>query len=258
MIMRYRINLSYDGSSFCGWQIQSSAPSVQENVQKALGVLLKEEITLTGAGRTDTMVNAIGYAAHFDTAEVIRDVRSIGYKINAILPKGIIVHSIEECGEEFHARFSATAREYMYFLHRKKDPFMENYSYRCSYPLDVEQMNKAAERILGTRDFSCFEKTGGANKTSICTVTKAKWETYTPDHVRMMGYPAEEGDYLVFTVRADRFLRNMVRAIVGTLIEIGRGKHPYEWIDEVLMSKDRGVAGESVPGHALFLKEVEY
>ena len=256
--MRYRIDLSYDGSSFCGWQIQSSAPSVQESLEKALGILLKEDVTLTGAGRTDTMVNAIGYTAHFDTKEVIPDVRSIGYKINAMLPDGIIVHSISECDDQFHARFSATAREYMYFLHRKKDPFMENYSYRCSYPLDVEQMNKAAEKILGTRDFSCFEKTGGANKTSICTVTKAVWETYSPDHVRLMGYPAEESDYLVFTVRADRFLRNMVRAIVGTLIEIGRGKHSAEWMDEVLQSKDRGAAGESVPGHALFLKEVDY
>ena len=256
--MRYRINLSYDGSSFCGWQIQNSAPSVQEKVQDALGILLKEEVTLTGAGRTDTMVNAIGYAAHFDTAEAIPDVRSLGYKINAILPKGIIVHSIEKCPDDFHARFSATSREYMYFLHRKKDPFLEKYSYRCSYPLDVEAMNKAAGMILGTKDFSCFEKTGGANKTSICTVTKAVWETYTPDHVRLMGYPAEDGDYLVFTVRADRFLRNMVRAIVGTLIEIGRGKHSPEWMEEVLQSKDRCSAGESVPGHALFLKEVDY
>ena len=254
--MRYRITLSYDGSDFSGWQIQPNGPSIQESLQKALSTLLKEEISVTGAGRTDAGVNAINYVAHFDAARAF-DTAAIGYKINAMMPPGIIVHGISETSPDFNSRFDAESREYMYFLNRKKDPFAERFSYRFTYPLDVEAMNKAASYILGTRDFSCFEKTGGNNKTSICTVTEASWKSYTPDHVRLMGYPSGE-DYLVFTVRADRFLRNMVRAIVGTPLEIGRGKHDPQWMKEVLDSHDRCAAGDSVPGHALFLTEIKY
>ena len=145
-----------------------------------------------------------------------------------------------------------------YFIHRKKDPFISHYSYLYTFPLDVEKMNRAAVKLLGKHDFSCFEKVGTANKTSICTVTKAVWETYTPDHVRMMGYPASEGDYLVFTISADRFLRNMVRAVVGSLLDIGRGRQEEAWMDILVKGGSRSDAGESVPGHALFLSKVEY
>ena len=256
--MRYKITLSYDGTSFSGWQIQPNAPSVQESLQRALGLLLKEEITVTGAGRTDAGVHAVGYIAHFEGPSDL-DTGVIGYKINAILPRSIVVHAISPAGkEDFHARFDAVQRGYKYFLHRRRDPFVERYSCRCGYGLDVDAMNEACRYLIGRRDFSCFEKTGGANKTSVCDVRYAAWRPYVPTHVAELGYPAEEGDYLVFEVRADRFLRNMVRAIVGTLLEIGRGKHGPEWMAEVLASGDRCTAGESVPGHALFLEEIDY
>ena len=256
--MRYKIILSYDGSGFCGWQIQSDAKTVQECLQDALSTLLKEEIAVTGAGRTDSKVNALGYTAHFETSVLDLDAAAIGYKLNAILPHGIKVHGIVPVHEGFHARFDATQREYKYFIHRKKDPFMGKYSYQYTFPIDVERMNRAAEVLLGTHDFSCFEKVGSDNKTSICTVTLAQWQTYTPDHVRMMGYPASEGDYLVFTIRADRFLRNMVRAVVGSLLEIGRGRRDEAWMSTLVGGGTRSDAGESVPGHALFLSGVEY
>ena len=256
--MRYKITLSYDGTSFSGWQIQPNAPSVQESLQRALGLLLKEEITVTGAGRTDAGVHAVGYVAHFEGPSDL-DTGVIGYKINAILPRSIVVHAISPAGkEDFHARFDAVQRGYKYFLHRRRDPFVERYSCRCGYVLDVDAMNEACRYLIGRRDFSCFEKTGGANKTSVCDVRYAAWRPYVPTHVAELGYPAEKGDYLVFEVRADRFLRNMVRAIVGTLLEIGRGKHGPEWMAEVLASGDRCTAGESVPGHALFLEEIDY
>lgn len=257
--MKYRIRLSYNGSEFSGWQIQPNAPSVQESIQHVLSILLNEEITVTGAGRTDTKVNAVNYVAHFETTspDAVK-AEWLCYKLNAMLPKGIAVHEVTQADESFHARFNARSREYKYFLHRRKDPFMERRSYFCPFVLDMDAMNEAASLLLGTHDFRCFEKVGGNNRTSICTITEAKWEPWTPDHVRMMGYPCEDGDYLVFTVRADRFLRNMVRAIVGTMLEVGRGKRQPEWISGLISSGTRSDAGQSVPGHALFLSEVRY
>lgn len=256
--MRYKITLSYDGSRFCGWQIQNDAITVQECLQNALSTLLKEETAVTGAGRTDSKVNAISYVAHFETAARDLDAVDFGYKINAILPHGIVVHSIVPAAPNFHARFDARMREYKYFIHRRKDPFMNGYSYLYTFRIDVEKMNVAAALLLGEHDFSCFEKVGSDNKTSICKVSHAKWETYTPGHVSLMGYPAPEDDYLVFTIRADRFLRNMVRAVVGSLLEIGRGRHDIDWMKVLLQGGTRSDAGESVPGHALFLTKVEY
>lgn len=256
--MRYRLVISYNGSAFCGWQVQNNAPSVQESLQKALKALIGEDITVTGAGRTDTDVHAVSYTAHFDTAKDGLEASTLCYKLNAILPGGIAVHDVSLVPDDFHARFGARKRTYRYLLHRRKDPFMEGRSLRCGYPLDVAAMNEAAEMLLGTKDFSCFEKTGGNNKTSVCTVYQAYWEKYVPEHVSLLGYQAEDGDYLVFTVSADRFLRNMVRAIVGTLIEIGRGKHPVQWIEEVISSGNRSSAGESVPGYALYFIGAEY
>ena len=256
--MRYKITLSYDGSRFCGWQIQNDAITVQECLQNALSTLLKEETAVTGAGRTDSKVNAISYVAHFETAARDLDAVDFGYKINAILPHGIVVHSIVPAAPDFHARFDARMREYKYFIHRRKDPFMNGYSYLYTFRIDVEKMNVAAALLLGEHDFSCFEKVGSDNKTSICKVSYARWETYTPGHVSLMGYPAPEDDYLVFTIRADRFLRNMVRAVVGSLLEIGRGRHDLAWMEGLLQGGTRSDAGESVPGHALFLTKVEY
>lgn len=256
--MRYKIILSYDGSSFCGWQVQNGAPTVQECLQKALTVLLKEEISVTGAGRTDSKVNAVNYTAHFDSSVQDLDASALGYKINAILPHGIRVHGIFPAAPGFHARFDARMREYKYFVHRKKDPFMDSYSLLWTFPVDIGRMNLAARSLLGRHDFSSFEKTGSDNRTSICEVSMALWETYVPTHVSQMGYPAGEDDYLVFTIRADRFLRNMVRAVVGTLLEIGRGRREVEWTEALVNGGTRSDAGESVPGKALFLTAVKY
>lgn len=257
--MRFIIRLSYNGAGFHGWQIQPHDPTVQEHIEKALSMLLKTEITITGAGRTDTDVNAVNYVAHFDAPVMTAaEAEKVRCKLNAILPAGIAVHEVSGADDDFHSRFDASEREYRYFLHRKKDPFIGNHSYFCTYPLDVEVMNRACRYLLGEHDFSCFEKTGGGNKTSICNVKHAAWESYIPDHVRLMGFPAEDGDYLVFTIRADRFLRNMVRAVTGTLIEIGRGRKPASWMEELVRTGTRSDAGQSVPGSPLFLDSIKY
>jgi len=243
--MRYRITLSYDGAGFCGWQRQPDAPSVQETVEKALTTLLREEVDVTGAGRTDAGVHAINYVAHFD-ANTTFDSTQLCRKMNAILPPSVVIHSIEVTSDEFHARFDAKRREYDYFLHRSKDPFSDRYSLLCAYPeLDFDKMNKAAAMLLGTHDFSSFEKVGADNKTSICTVYEAFWLS-------------DDGIHWRFHIAADRFLRNMVRATVGTLLEVGRGKRSVESVSDLIEAHDRSSAGESVPGHALFLTRIEY
>ena len=257
--MRHKIRLSYDGSAFCGWQIQNNAKTVQGEIESALSTLLGTRIAITGAGRTDTEVNAINYIAHFETPdEVSMNAEQLCYKLNAILPREIAVHEVSTVGEDFHARFDARSREYCYFIHFRKDPFCEKFSYRMRYPLDINKMNEAAEHLLGEHDFSCFEKTGGNNTTSICTITKAGWSTYRPTHCELMGAEFQDGDYIVFRVKANRFLRNMVRAIVGSLIEVGRGKKEPEWIAELIAGGTRSDAGTSVPGKALFFCGASY
>ena len=314
--MRYVLCLSYDGSAFCGWQIQPSSPSVQQCLEEALAKLCGgpveppqksadfrgPRIAVTGAGRTDTGVHAADYVCHFDlTGPLPFEATDFCYKLNAILPRSVVVHAVLPAADDFHARFSATLRSYTYFIHRKKDPFVAAYSWQCGFPgLDFDAMNEACQYLLGTHDFSCFEKVGGANKTSRCNITEAFWKPYTPTHVSLMdfGFTPEEGivsetvaarplppqaagpallcgrgwpqvsdttpsssgqsPYWYFRVSADRFLRNMVRAIVGTLIEVGRGKQNPAWVKELIETGTRGDAGESVPGHALFLSKVKY
>ena len=266
--MRYFLCLSYDGSAFCGWQIQPSSPSVQACLESTLSRLLNRPVAVTGAGRTDTGVHAVNYVAHFDTDGVLPfEASDFIYKLNAMLPRGVAISSVSPVPEDLHARFSARRREYTYFIHRKKDPFVREYSWLCGYPsLDFDAMNEACQHLLGTHDFSCFEKTGGDNKTSICTVFEAFWKPYTPSHLSIMDasvHPSchserSEESYWYFRIAADRFLRNMVRATVGTLIEVGRGKHRPEWVAQLIANGTRGDAGESVPGHALFLNKVDY
>ncbi len=257
--MRYSIRLSYDGGAFCGWQIQNNDRTVQGDLEKALSTLTGIQVAVTGAGRTDSEVNAINYVAHFDLPDVVSlDAAQLCYKLNAILPREVAVHEVCETDPDFHARFDAKSREYHYFIHFRKDPFCEKFSYRMRYPLNMELMNEAAAFLLGEHDFSCFEKTGGNNATSVCTVTEAGWSCYRPTHVSMMGSPYVEGDYIVFRIRANRFLRNMVRAIVGSLIEVGRGKREPEWIRGLIASGNRSDAGSSVPGKALFFTGAKY
>ena len=257
--MRYKIRLSYDGSAFCGWQIQNNACTVQGELEKAMSILLGTPVQVTGAGRTDSEVNAINYIAHFEVPdEVSFEAAQLCYKLNAMLPHEMAIHEVCKADPEFHARFDAREREYRYFIHFRKDPFCDKFSDRMRYPLDIESMNRAAEFLLGEHDFSCFEKVGGNNATSICTVTEASWSTYSPDHCEMMGFPCEDGDYIVFHIKANRFLRNMVRAVVGSLIEVGRGKKKPEWIKELIASGNRSAAGSSVPGKALFFTGAKY
>ena len=243
--MRYFVLLSFNGASLSGWQIQNNAESVQGHLERALSIAFGEQVSVTGAGRTDAGVNATNYPAHFDLSDDNKfETNDRIRKINAILPSNIIVHNIFLVKNDAHARFDALSRTYIYYLHTVKDPFAI-FSYFYNYKLDIEAMNSAAELILGTRDFSSFEKTGADNNTSICTVTEARWELIDDTHFK-------------FTVTANRFLRNMVRAIVGTLLEVGRGRRPVEWVSEVLEQKDRCKAGQSVPGEALFLTDVKY
>ena len=257
--MRYKIRLSYDGSAFCGWQIQPKDRTVQGDLEKALQTLTGVQVQVTGAGRTDTEVNAINYIAHFELPDEVRiEAAQLCYKLNAILPRELAVHEVSVTENQFHARFDARSREYHYFIHFTKDPFCEKFSYRMRYPLDIGKMNEAAAYLLGELDFRCFEKTGGNNTTSICTVTEAAWCTYRPTHVELMGMECSDGDYIVFRIKANRFLRNMVRAIVGSLIEVGRGKRRPEWIRELIEGGSRSDAGSSVPGKALFFSGASY
>jgi len=266
--MRYRIKLSYNGADFCGWQIQPDAPSVQQTLEHALSILLHAPVAVTGAGRTDTGVNAIGYVAHFDAAGEF-DARQLRYKLNAILPRSVVVHDIAPAGAEFHARFDASRREYTYFLHRIKDPFVDSFSYLYTFPgVDFEAMDEAAKALVGRHDFRCFEKTGADSKTSLCTVFEAGWHRYTPTHLALTGRQGGD-DYWYFRIAADRFLRNMVRAVVGTLLEVGRGKRSLDSFTALILPPDyveaspeapvaRTRSGESAPAHPLFLSGVDY
>ena len=240
--MRYFITLSYDGTRYHGWQIQPNGISVQEVLNKSLSTLLRQTIEVTGAGRTDAGVNASMMVAHFDTIQPIPS--NLAYKLNKFLPPDIAIQHIEEVCSEAHARFSATSRTYHYFIVTEKTPF-EPYAYRCPQPLDFDLMNKAAEILYEYTDFTSFSKLHTDVKTNNCKITHAHWQQVTPIKWQ-------------FTITADRFLRNMVRAIVGTLIEVGREAITLDQFRTIIEKKDRCSAGTSVPGNALFLADISY
>lgn len=242
--MRYFIELSYKGTNYHGWQVQNNAPSVQGELQCALSAILRKGITVTGAGRTDTGVHSLYYVAHFDVNDPVDDTKELCYHLNAMLPKDIAVKSIFKVKDDAHARFSAIEREYKYFMRNDKDPFSRETSWQYYVSLDTDAMNEAAEWLLRFDDFTSFAKLDSGNKTNICKVVHAKWE--------------REGDCLVFTIRADRFLRNMVRAIVGTLVDVGRGKITPAQFGELIAAKDLSLSGTSAPAQGLFLSNVVY
>ena len=242
--MRFFISVSYNGAAYSGWQRQPNAKSVQETLENALSIALGSKTAITGAGRTDTGVSARDYIAHFDTSDSIGEAGALLCKTNAILPPDILVNFIAEVAPEAHARFDATSRTYRYRVHTAKDPFA-HHSFFCKFPLDIEKMNEAAALLLGTRDFSSFEKSGSDNTNSICTVTHALWTAIDATH-------------LEFEVSANRFLRNMVRAMVGTLIDVGRGKLEVAEVVSILEAGDRCAAGQSVPGEPLLLCKIDY
>lgn len=241
--MRYFIELSYNGKNYHGWQNQPNAISVQEVLEKALSTLLRAEIAIVGAGRTDAGVHAKQMFAHFDT-DIEFDPSNLTFKLNSFLAKDVAVQHIHLVAEDAHARFHATSRTYEYWIVQQKNPFHNQTAHTVFKPLNVELMNEAAQELFQYSDFKCFSKTHTDVKTYICKIEKAFWE--------------QKEELLVFTIRADRFLRNMVRAIVGTLLEVGLEKLSINGFKEIIASRDRNKAGTSVPGKALYLTEVTY
>ena len=241
--MRYFIELAYKGTNYHGWQYQPEADSVQETLNKALSLLLKQEIDIVGAGRTDTGVHAKKMYAHFDFDAAI-DSKKLVYKLNAFLPKDIVVFDILNVHDEAHARFDATKRTYEYHIHTFKDAFENDNSWLHQLPLNVDKMNAACKILFDYTDFECFSKTNTDVRTFNCTIFEAHWK--------------QSNTKLVFTISADRFLRNMVRAIVGTMINIGLEKVSLKEFKKIIESKDRSKAGFSVPAHGLYLTQIEY
>lgn len=241
--MRYFIELSYNGKAYHGWQNQPNAISVQEVIENALSKLLNQQISIVGAGRTDAGVHAQQMFAHFDTDLEI-STEDLVYKLNAFLRMDIAIHKIFKVQEEAHARFDALSRTYLYRIALQKNAFNFDSAYLLKKPLHIDLMNNASKSLLGHKDFQCFSKSHTDVKTYYCNITEAHWE--------------QVDDELHFTITADRFLRNMVRAIVGTLINIGLEKITLEDLQNIINSKDRSEAGYSVPAHGLYLTQIEY
>ena len=241
---RYFVYFGYDGTAYHGWQIQPNGNSVQAELQRCLSTLLREEITVTGAGRTDAGVHARKMTAHFDTEQTI-DCKQLAYKLNRILPNDIAVTEVKEVASDLHARFSAIARTYHYYIHTQKDPFLRNSSCELHYALDFDKMNEAAAKLLTYSDFGAFCKSHADVKTTLCQVSAARGVQQSPYS-------------WYFEITANRFLRNMVRAVVGTLIDVGRGRLSIDDFCRIIEGKKRTDAGESMPAHALFLEDVSY
>lgn len=240
--MRYFIEFSYNGTNYHGWQKQPNANTVQEEMEKCMSVLLQEEIELMGAGRTDAGVHATQMFAHFDSDTII-DSQKIVSKLNSFLPSDISIVRIFSVKKDIHARFTAIGRTYKYYVSTEKNIFNPN-TYLFFKKLDVDKMNEACKYLLGEQDFTSFSKLHTDTLTNNCDITKAIWK--------------QEGVNFVFTISANRFLRNMVRSVVGTLLDVGYGKIEGEEIKIIIEKKDRCSAGTSVPAKALFLTQVKY
>ena len=242
---RYFIYLAYDGTNYHGWQIQPNGDSVQETLNRALRTFLRNEsIEVVGAGRTDAGVHARLMVAHFDIEREL-DCDAVTDKLNRLLPQDISVYCVKRVKEDAHARFDATYRTYKYYITTRKDPFTRHYSWRLFQKLDIDKMNEAAATLFEYTDFTSFSKLHTDVKTNNCKIMHAEWTRCGEDE-------------WVFTIQADRFLRNMVRAVVGTLVEVGRGKLSVDGFRNVIEDKNRCSAGTSVPGNALFLTDIGY
>ena len=244
-MQRYFIYLAYEGTNYHGWQVQPNGVSVQECLQKALSTLLRVETEVVGAGRTDAGVHAKLMVAHFDSEKEDLNLALLTDKLNRLLPPDISVYRVCKVHPEAHARFDALSRTYKYYITSEKSPFNRHLKWRMHGSLNYELMNEAAKILFEYTDFTSFSKLHTDVKTNNCKIMQAEWIQ-------------EDETTWVFTVKADRFLRNMVRAIVGTLVEVGRGKMSIEEFRKVIELKDRCKAGASVPGHALFLVDIEY
>jgi len=242
--MRYFVYLSYNGTNYHGWQVQPNGISVQEVLEKCVGVLLDENIAITGAGRTDTGVHAAQMVAHFDTEKTIENPTLFVGKLNNFLPKDIAIQKIVPVRADAHARFDALSRTYEYRITQQKNPFLTQLAYQYIHYLDVPLMNEVANVLFNYIDFTSFSKLHTDVKTNNCKIMRAEW--------------TKNDDMLVFTIQADRFLRNMVRAIVGTLLEVGKGNLSIEQFRDIIEQKNRCSAGNSAPAHGLYLVDVEY
>lgn len=245
---RYFIQLAYNGTRYNGWQTQQNTPNtIQQVLEEKLTMLLKDKIEVVGCGRTDTGVHARNYYAHFDYSATgfEENIEHWIYKLNTVLPNDISIFNILKVNDEAHARFDATQRTYHYFLHKHKNPFIENFSWYQYGHIDFELMNMAADILLETKDFTSFSKVNTQTKTNICYVSEAQW------------IQLDENEWC-FVITADRFLRNMVRAVVGTLMQVGRNKITLNEFRNIINGKNRSDAGMSAPAHALFLTDIQY
>lgn len=242
-MLRYFLDIAYNGTAYHGWQIQDNAHTVQAELEKCLTTLLRTKTEIMGSGRTDTGVHARQQVMHLDMAEPA-DLSKFQQRLNGILPKDISVGGIRKVNTEAHTRFDAQERSYEYHVHQAKSPFLENLSYCFTRPLDVDAMNEAAKNLLGEKDFESFSKVKTEVNTFICTIKEARWE--------------KQNDSLIFHVTANRFLRGMVRALVGTLLDVGLGKLNAQEFVNIIESKDRRKAGRAVPAHGLYLTRVTY
>ncbi|UCS95097.1 tRNA pseudouridine(38-40) synthase TruA [Echinicola marina] len=240
---RYFLEVAYKGTRYHGWQVQPNAVTVQEEIDKALATILRRKIDTMGSGRTDTGVHGKQQYLHFDSEEIL-DKRTFLKKANAVLPKDISIYDLREVKAEAHARFDAVWRSYEYYISLRKNPFEEELSWQCYYSLDVEAMNEAAKLLLKYRDFECFSKVKTEVNHFECEIKTAYWE--------------QKDQHLIFHITANRFLRGMVRAIVGTLVEVGTGKMDKEGFRAILESKSRTKAGAAAPARGLFLSRVIY
>lgn len=243
---RYFLHLAYDGTAYHGWQLQPNAITVQQVIEQSLSLILSRPFSVTGAGRTDTGVHARNYYAHFDTDTYFSpdDLTQLVYRLNRVLPKDISLFSAFQVNPDAHARFSAGSRTYRYYISRNKDPFSQLYAWQYAGKLQVDAMNISAAKLLMHNDFTCFSKSGSDNTTNLCTIHES--------------YLIQEDNMLIYHVKANRFLRNMVRAIMGTLMDIGKGKIDAGRFEEILNYGTRSDAGESVPAKGLFLEKIEY
>lgn len=259
--MRYFLKLSYNGAPFHGWQTQPNAVSVQQTLEEALSTILRAPVSITGAGRTDTGVNARVMFAHFDAADNPRlaDKHRFLLSLNRLCGPEIAVEDLIEVAPDAHARFDASSRTYKYFVSFQKSPFLSGLSWHSPGRLDMDKMNECAEILIRTSDFTSFAKLHSDAKTNICRVTRADWKAWKTSFLPSPSdSSADQPEGIVFTITADRFLRNMVRAIVGTLVDVGRGKLSKEDFIRIIEAKDRCSAGTSMPPQALFLWDVKY
>lgn len=240
--MRYFVELSYDGTPFVGWQRQPAGDSVQSCLEDALSILFRKPISIVGAGRTDAGVHAHQLFAHVDLDEHVD--QDLTFRLNKLLPKEIAVRNFIAVTQDAHARFDAVSRIYRYHITTQKNPFLQKRSYQFAKPLDLDLMNQAAKILIDHKNFKCFSKSKTDVKTYVCDIQQVHWQ--------------QNGSELVFFIQANRFLRNMVRAIVGTLIEVGLRKISISDFEAILASRDRSQAGYSVPAHGLYLEKVNY